>query len=150
MPEAFVGGPIALVKDGDKIIIDSATRTINWLVDDEEQARRREEWEAFGKREYRVKRGVLYKYARDVAVSSIHFWPRISPDGARCSRRTWARTPTRRCSGYLEKAVAFQSICVNCVVEVYRVTREVLAAVSKYNMYVFENGRTAWRYVKER
>ncbi|EMD37562.1 hypothetical protein CERSUDRAFT_114198 [Gelatoporia subvermispora B] len=71
VPEAFVGGPIALVKDGDKIIIDSATRTINWLVDDEEQARRREEWEAFGKREYRVKRGVLYKYARDVAPANL-------------------------------------------------------------------------------
>ncbi|OCH91454.1 dihydroxy-acid dehydratase [Obba rivulosa] len=71
VPEAFVGGPIALVKDGDKIVIESDTRTINWLVDEEEQARRRAEWEAFGKREYRVKKGVLYKYARDAAPANV-------------------------------------------------------------------------------
>ena len=69
VPEALVGGPIALVKDGDKIVIDSETRTINWLVDEEEQQRRRAEWEAAGPREFREKRGILYKYARDVAVS---------------------------------------------------------------------------------
>lgn len=70
VPEALVGGPIALVKDGDKIVIDSETRTINWLVDEEEQKRRRVEWEAAGPREFREKRGILYKYARDVAVSA--------------------------------------------------------------------------------
>lgn len=73
MPEALLGGPIALVKDGDKITIDSATREIIWHVDEEEQARRRVEWEASGKHEYREKRGILYKYARDVAVSRR--WP---------------------------------------------------------------------------
>ena len=66
MPEAFVGGPIALVEDGDKIIIDAEKRTIDWLVDEDEQARRRAKWV---QREYREKRGVLYRYARDVAVS---------------------------------------------------------------------------------
>ena len=71
MPEALVGGPIALVKDGDKIIIDADTREINWLVDAEEQARRKKEWDASGKNELRVKRGILYKYARDVAVSVL-------------------------------------------------------------------------------
>lgn len=69
VPEAIVGGPIALVKDGDKIVIDSHKREINWLVDDEEQARRKKEWDASGKNQLKVKRGILYKYARDVAVS---------------------------------------------------------------------------------
>lgn len=69
MPEAINGGPIALVKDGDKIIIDSHSREINWLVDEAEQAVRRKEWEASGKNQIRERRGILYKYARDVAVS---------------------------------------------------------------------------------
>ncbi|CAL1707183.1 unnamed protein product [Somion occarium] len=71
VPEAINGGPIALVKDGDKIIIDSETRTINWLVDDDEQARRKAEWEAAGPHEFREKRGILYKYARDVAPANV-------------------------------------------------------------------------------
>ncbi|KAH9951528.1 dihydroxy-acid/6-phosphogluconate dehydratase [Amylocystis lapponica] len=70
-PEAHIGGPIGLVKDGDKIVIDSASRTINWLVSDEEQARRKAEWEAVGKPDYKVKRGILYRYARDVASANI-------------------------------------------------------------------------------
>jgi len=71
VPEAFEGGPIALVKDGDKIIIDSEARTIDWQVDEEEQARRKKEWIASGKREYREKRGILYKYARDVQPANV-------------------------------------------------------------------------------
>ncbi|KAI0793190.1 dihydroxy-acid dehydratase [Abortiporus biennis] len=70
VPEAIVGGPIALVKDGDKIIIDSVTRTINWLVDEEEQARRKAEWDAVP-HPFREKRGILYKYARDVAPANV-------------------------------------------------------------------------------
>ena len=66
VPEAFVGGPIALVEDGDKIVIDTEKRSIDWLVDEEEQARRRAKWQ---QREYPEKRGVLFRYARDVAVS---------------------------------------------------------------------------------
>ena len=69
VPEALVGGPIGLVKDGDKITIDGIERTITWHVDEEEQARRKAEWDAVGPREFREKRGILYKYARDVAVS---------------------------------------------------------------------------------
>ncbi|KAF9051106.1 dihydroxy-acid and 6-phosphogluconate dehydratase [Hymenopellis radicata] len=71
VPEARLGGPIALVKDGDTIIIDSETRTITWLVEETEQERRRKEWEASGKGELNVKRGVLYRYARDVAPASF-------------------------------------------------------------------------------
>jgi dihydroxy-acid dehydratase len=69
VPEARVGGPIALVKDGDEILIDSNTKVLEWHVDEEEQARRRKEWEASGKNELTEKRGILFKYARDVAVS---------------------------------------------------------------------------------
>ena len=54
------------MEDGDEIVIDAVKRTIDWLVDEEEQKRRREKWVP---REYREKRGVLYRYARDVAVS---------------------------------------------------------------------------------
>lgn len=68
-PEAQLGGPIALVKDGDRIVIDATTRQIDWLVDEETKEARRKEWEAQGKLELKVKRGVLYRYARDVAVS---------------------------------------------------------------------------------
>ncbi|RDX41797.1 dihydroxy-acid and 6-phosphogluconate dehydratase [Lentinus brumalis] len=68
VPEAFVGGPIALVQDGDKIVIDTESRAINWLVDEEEQKRRREKWT---QREFSEKRGVLYRYARDVAPANV-------------------------------------------------------------------------------
>ncbi|KAH9839363.1 dihydroxy-acid/6-phosphogluconate dehydratase [Rhodofomes roseus] len=73
VPEAQVGGPIALVHDGDEIIIDAADRTISWLVDDAEIARRKAEWEAAEPlpRAFREKRGVLYKYARDVAPANV-------------------------------------------------------------------------------
>lgn len=69
MPEAINGGPIALVKDGDRIVIDAATREINWFIEDDERARRQTEWEASGLDQIRERRGILYKYARDVAVS---------------------------------------------------------------------------------
>lgn len=71
VPEARVGGPIALVRDGDRIIIDSESRTLNWLIDEEEQARRKQEWEASDKREFNVRRGILLRYARDVAPASV-------------------------------------------------------------------------------
>jgi len=71
VPEARLGGPIALVKDGDRIIVDSTSRTINWLVDEEEQVRRQQEWDGSDKREFNVKRGVLLRYARDVAPSNV-------------------------------------------------------------------------------
>ena len=70
VPEAILGGPIALVKDGDRIIIDSASRTIDWLVEEDEKAVRKKDWEASGKSALKVRRGILYRYARDVAVSN--------------------------------------------------------------------------------
>lgn len=71
MPEARLGGPIALVRDGDKIIVDSENRVINWLVDEEEQTRRKKEWEATDQGQLKERRGVLFRYARDVAVSAV-------------------------------------------------------------------------------
>ncbi|KAF9452730.1 dihydroxy-acid dehydratase [Macrolepiota fuliginosa MF-IS2] len=70
VPEARVGGPIALVEDGDRIIIDSETKTINWLVDEEEQKKRKAIWDASDKGKLNVKRGILLRYARDVAPAS--------------------------------------------------------------------------------
>ncbi|TEB30302.1 dihydroxy-acid dehydratase [Coprinellus micaceus] len=71
VPEARVGGPIALVQDGDKISIDAETREINWHVSEEEQERRKKEWDASDKGKLNVKRGVLLRYARDVAPASM-------------------------------------------------------------------------------
>jgi dihydroxy-acid dehydratase len=43
-PESFIGGPLALVRDGDLIALDVAARTLNLLVSDEEMQHRRAEW----------------------------------------------------------------------------------------------------------
>jgi len=71
VPEARLGGPIALVKDGDRIVIDTEARAINWLVDEAEQKRRHEEWQASGKSALNVRRGILYRYAQSVAPASL-------------------------------------------------------------------------------
>ncbi|MGZ4734520.1 MAG: dihydroxy-acid dehydratase [Acidimicrobiia bacterium] len=60
-PEAVDGGPIALVADGDRIVIDSDAHTIDLLVDDAELARRRKELKV---PEPRYPTGFLAKYAR--------------------------------------------------------------------------------------
>ncbi|MFM7718284.1 MAG: dihydroxy-acid dehydratase, partial [Actinomycetota bacterium] len=60
-PEAFVGGPIALVAEGDTVAIDGAARTIDVLVDEAELARRRAAWAAPTPR---YATGALAKYAR--------------------------------------------------------------------------------------
>ena len=66
-PEAANGGPIALIKDGDKIRIDINTRSINILVSDEELARRKTELKPF---ELKCKSGYLAKYAKNVQDAS--------------------------------------------------------------------------------
>ncbi len=60
-PEAVDGGPIALVADGDRIVIDVDTHRIDLLVDDAELERRRAALKPF---EPRYTTGVLAKYAR--------------------------------------------------------------------------------------
>jgi dihydroxy-acid dehydratase len=66
-PEAWVGGPIALVKEGDSVTIDADAKLLSLNVDDAELARRRQAWVKPGPRE---KRGVLAKYARCVRSAS--------------------------------------------------------------------------------
>jgi dihydroxy-acid dehydratase len=60
-PEAFVGGPIALVADGDPIVVDIPTRSIELRVDAAELERRRAQWKP---PESRYPSGVLAKFAR--------------------------------------------------------------------------------------
>jgi dihydroxy-acid dehydratase len=60
-PEAVDGGPIALVADGDRIVIDAQAHTIDLEVDDAELARRRATWKPL---EPRYTSGFLAKYAR--------------------------------------------------------------------------------------
>jgi dihydroxy-acid dehydratase len=60
-PEAFVGGPLALVRDGDLITIDAGARQMNLLVGEGELAARRQAWEP---RPPRHRAGALAKYAR--------------------------------------------------------------------------------------
>jgi len=66
-PEAQEGGPLALVKTGDKITIDAAKRTIDVDVSDAELAKRRAEWKA---PPYKATRGTLYKYIKNVKSAS--------------------------------------------------------------------------------
>ena len=67
-PEAYVGGPIALVEEGDLITIDAPARLLHLHVSEEELARRRARW---APPEPRYKRGVLAKYAKLVSSSSL-------------------------------------------------------------------------------
>jgi dihydroxy-acid dehydratase len=59
-PEAYVGGTIALVQEGDRITIDAHRQLLRLEVDDAEIARRRAEWK---QPEPRYKRGVLAKFS---------------------------------------------------------------------------------------
>jgi dihydroxy-acid dehydratase len=67
-PEAYVGGTIALVQEGDSITIDAKERRLQLNVSEEELARRRADWQAPPPR-YRT--GILGKYAKLVSSSSI-------------------------------------------------------------------------------
>jgi dihydroxy-acid dehydratase len=60
-PEAMVGGPIGLLKEGDLIEINVPERRLNVLVSDEELARRKAAWEA---PEPHYVSGVMAKYAK--------------------------------------------------------------------------------------
>ncbi|HEU5039407.1 MAG TPA: dihydroxy-acid dehydratase [Gemmatimonadales bacterium] len=67
-PEAAVGGPIALLEEGDLITIDAESRVLEVDVCRDEMARRRGEWTP---RPSRYTSGVLAKYARQVASASL-------------------------------------------------------------------------------
>ncbi len=66
-PEAAVGGPIALVEEGDRILIDIPNKKIELLVDETVLAKRRQSWKP---REPRIKSGYLARYARMVTSGS--------------------------------------------------------------------------------
>ena len=67
-PEAAVGGPIALVEDGDEITIDAQSREMHLNVAEDVLRRRRAAWQA---PEPYARRGVLAKYARAVSSASL-------------------------------------------------------------------------------
>ncbi|SFS72360.1 dihydroxy-acid dehydratase [Marininema halotolerans] len=66
-PEAQVGGPIALVEDGDQVTIDSVKRELSVALSPEELSRRRSAWQ---ERPLPVRRGVLHKYSKLVSSAS--------------------------------------------------------------------------------
>jgi dihydroxy-acid dehydratase len=66
-PEAFDGGPIALVQDGDVISIDARTNTLHLNVSQSELEQRKASWL---QPEPKVKQGVLYKYLKSVSSAS--------------------------------------------------------------------------------
>jgi len=66
-PEAFVGGPIALINDGDSITIDAHERLIQLNVGQEELELRQAAWK---KPSLKYKRGLLAKYSRLVTTAS--------------------------------------------------------------------------------
>jgi dihydroxy-acid dehydratase len=66
-PEAADGGPIALVKEGDRIRIDIPAKTLTLLVDDAELARRRQNWQP---PEPKIKHGYVGRYSRTVSSGS--------------------------------------------------------------------------------
>ncbi|QEG33133.1 dihydroxy-acid dehydratase [Bythopirellula goksoeyrii] len=67
-PEAQVGGPIALVQNGDKIIIDAEQNTIDVDLTEDEWKSRRAAWQAPA---YKATRGTLYKYIKNVKSASV-------------------------------------------------------------------------------
>ena len=66
-PEAYVGGPLAIVKDGDPISIDTVKREINLDIREQEIKDRLSRWQAPAPR---YTRGVLSKYMKEVTSAS--------------------------------------------------------------------------------
>jgi dihydroxy-acid dehydratase len=66
-PEAFDGGPIALLQNGDRIIIDAETREISVGISDTDMAARKAKWQRPAPK---YTRGVLAKYAKTVSSAS--------------------------------------------------------------------------------
>jgi dihydroxy-acid dehydratase len=66
-PEAFHGGPLAFVRDGDTVVVDVANRRLDVEVPEAELARRRAEW---SQPEPRYENGVFAKYAASVGSAA--------------------------------------------------------------------------------
>ncbi len=67
-PEAYVGGALAIVQNGDQITIDAETNQLTLHVNENEIARRLEKWQQPASR---YTRGVLAKYAKLVSSASL-------------------------------------------------------------------------------
>ena len=66
-PEAAEGGPIGLVQNGDKIVIDLNKKTIDLMVDKQEMARRKKVWK---RPEPNIKEGYMARYAKMVTSAA--------------------------------------------------------------------------------
>ncbi len=67
-PEAQLGGPIALLKNGDTITIDAEKNTIHVDLSEKELAERKTRWKM---PPYRVQRGALFKYVKNVTSATL-------------------------------------------------------------------------------
>ena len=66
-PEAYVGGPLAIIENGDKITIDAESKNLTLHLEDAEIAARLEKWQQPAPK---YTRGVLAKYAKLVSSAS--------------------------------------------------------------------------------
>jgi len=66
-PEAQLGGPLGLLRDGDRVTIDAEENRLDWDVSDEEMAERAKAWSA---PPLKAKRGTLFKYIKSVKTAS--------------------------------------------------------------------------------
>jgi dihydroxy-acid dehydratase len=82
-PEAALGGPLALVKTGDEITIDSLRREISLHVAPGELKRRRKSWRA--PRPY-ARRGALAKYSRQVSSASLGAVTDLAPSASKVAK----------------------------------------------------------------
>jgi dihydroxy-acid dehydratase len=83
-PEAAVGGPIALVQNGDMITIDAAAGTIDLAVDSDELSRRRAEWVP---RAHDYQSGALWRYSQTVGPA---YQGALTHPGARAETHVFA------------------------------------------------------------
>ena len=67
-PEAYSGGPLAIIQENDTVTIDIAKRTLNIELSDNELANRLKQW---SKPQPKYTRGTLAKYAKLVASASL-------------------------------------------------------------------------------
>jgi dihydroxy-acid dehydratase len=83
-PEAAVGGPLGLLKDGDSITIDAVAGTIDVALTDAELAQRRQAWTP---RRTDYQSGTLWKYAQTVGDAEKGA---VTHPGARAETHTYA------------------------------------------------------------
>jgi dihydroxy-acid dehydratase len=83
-PEAAIGGPIALLKDGDRVTIDAVAGTINVALSDAELTERRRGWTP---RQNGYQSGTLWKYAQTVGDTEKGA---VTHPGARAERHVYA------------------------------------------------------------